>query len=109
MKNLDDESFIICTKEESEKGGWYTAVSTYNLEFERTNQIFLGSSDSASYPGLYNSIAFSENETIFIGSTYNLGIDAYPNSESYFRLDNLDFELNLNWQRYFGVGSRGTR
>ncbi|NPD47885.1 T9SS type A sorting domain-containing protein [Lentimicrobium sp. S6] len=102
MRNFGDEDFVICNKKEIDNGGWYTAVSTYDIGFERTNQILLGSSDSASYPGLYNSIAFGENETMFIGSTYNLGVDAYPNRESYFRLDNLDYELNLNWQRYFG-------
>ncbi len=103
MQVLDNECFIICNKEEIDGGGgWYTAVSTYNTDFNRTKKVLIGRSDSASYPGLYNSIAFSEIETVFIGSTFNLGSDAYPTRQSYFRLDNLDHGLNLNWQRYFG-------
>jgi hypothetical protein len=102
LRTINDSTIVISNKESGDKmEPWYTAISTYNLNFERINHIITGNADSLSYPAFKNSIAIVENN-IYVGSTFNLIPSDYPDANSYFRLEKFDINLNMLWQKYYG-------
>ena len=102
LRWINDEYYLICNKGDYlNNGSWYTSVSKYDTLFNKIDQFYFGSEDTASYPALNNSIAYS-NGKIFIGSTYNTQIEPFPIYNSYLRIENLNNDLSLNFQRFFG-------
>lgn len=100
--SMNDEGFIVCNKGTPENTNtWHTSVSIYDTLFNKQNQIFYGSEDSASYPAFKNSISFSE-ENIFIGSTFNIQESSFPIHNSYIRIESMNYELGLNFQKFYG-------
>ena len=99
---IDDETFLITCKRSTNKEYWYTSINTYDLNFERENQLLIGSNDSASIPSINNSIVILDSENIFVGSTFNLAITLYPSQKSFFRLDKVNDQLDIKWQKYIG-------
>ncbi len=102
LRALNDTSFIISNQESGDKTEpWYTAISTYDLDFQRIKHVITGQADTASYPAYNNSIAIIENN-IYVGSTFNVIPADFPNAKSFFRLDKLDLDLNIEWHKYYG-------
>lgn len=102
LRALNETTLVIVNKESGNgKEPWYTAISTYDLNFERINHIITGQDDTASYPAYNNSIALIQNN-IYVGSTFNVISEDFPTVESFFKLDKLDINLNIKWQKYYG-------
>lgn len=99
---INNEYFLICNKGDfGDNDSWYTSVSKYDFSFNKLDQVYFGSVDTASYPALNNSIAYS-NDKVFIGSTYNTQATAFPIYNSFVRIESLNNDLNLNFQRFYG-------
>jgi hypothetical protein len=60
--------------------------------------------DAVNVPGVQQSIDFTTKNNIFFGGTSNFDPQTYPFNEenSWIMLNNLDSNLNLRWQQFYG-------
>jgi len=60
--------------------------------------------DTVDYAGVKDNIDFVTKDNIFFGGTSNFKVNQWPwqTDDSWINLINLDSNLNVNWQRYYG-------
>jgi hypothetical protein len=60
--------------------------------------------DTVNVPGVQHNIDFTSKNNIFLGGTTNFVIPPYPfqSENSWIMLNNLDSNLNLRWQQFYG-------
>ena len=60
--------------------------------------------DTVNVPGVSDNIDFTTKNNIFLGGTSNFVVPPYPyqSENSWIMLNNLDSNLNLRWQKFYG-------
>jgi hypothetical protein len=94
-------------KGDTEKdGNHYLGVFKYNTNYELQKQFTVTSPDTMYYSGVLNNLDFIDTSNIYFGSFKNYQFDDFwSTKKSFFQLDNLNSNLDLNWERYYGGDS----
>jgi hypothetical protein len=77
-------------------------VATMDSLFNPEYHSYLGKADTFDAAGLYYCQDFITPNEIFFAGTANMGLSPYMDIHSWFILNNLDSNLNLHWQKYYG-------
>ncbi len=76
-----------------------------NVQDELLKNFSIGKeADTVDYAGVKDNIDFVTKDNIFFGGTSNFIVNQWPwqTDDSWINLINLDSNLNINWQRYYG-------
>jgi hypothetical protein len=84
---------------------WDVGILKLSYEDQTLFSNHLGSiGDTDTYAGVFHNIDFISNNSIYLGGTSNFIPIEYPwqTTNSWIMLYNLDSNLNLNWQKFYG-------
>lgn len=62
----------------------------------------LGATDTSDYPGFYGNLDYLDTDNIYYGGTMNMGLGTYLPIDSWFFLNKLDSNLEVQWQKFYG-------
>ncbi len=84
----------------------YLGVFKYNTDYELQKQFTVTNPDTMYYSGVLNNLDFIDTSNIYFGSfkNYQFG-DFWSTEKSFFQIDNLNSNLDLNWEKYYGGDS----
>jgi hypothetical protein len=63
---------------------------------------YFGASDTLDYPSFFENLSFIDTNNIFYGGTKNMVYTTFPPLPSWFIINNLKSNLELNWQKFYG-------
>jgi len=63
---------------------------------------YFGAADTSDYPSLYKNLSFIDTDNIYFGGTKNLSPLYFPTTPSWFVINNLNSNLEIKWQKYYG-------
>jgi len=63
---------------------------------------YFGAPDTLDYPSIYDNLDFIDTASIFYGGTKNQAFISYPPVPSWFVINNLNSNLEVNWQKFYG-------
>jgi hypothetical protein len=108
FKWLTDSTYLL-TGNKNFAFTYYTnidiGVVILNCEDELLDAASFGKSvDTVDYAGVKDNLDFVTKDNIFYGGTSNFIVNQWPwqTDDSWIYLINLDSNLNVNWQRYYG-------
>jgi len=62
----------------------------------------LGPADTTNYPGFYSNLDFVDPENIYYGGTKNLSFGYFIAEDSWFFLNKLNSNFEIQWQKFYG-------
>ena len=86
--------------------GMVVGVADYSIDLKKFHHILTSSEDTIIRPAVKQSIEINDEGFIYAGGTYNIdsGFDFFESSNnSAFLLVKYDSDLNLLWQKYYGL------
>jgi hypothetical protein len=63
---------------------------------------YFGAPDTLDYPSVFENLSFTDTNSIFYGGTKNTIYTTFPPIPSWFIINNLKSNLDLNWQKFYG-------
>jgi len=79
-------------------------IYKYDTSFVELDHLYIGTPDTLMYSGVFNNLDFTNSSNIFFGSTKNFLYNAnqWTSQKSWIQIDNVDSDLNISWEKYYG-------